>query len=230
MDANWRKEQQDKALLKALHTQEEKNPHIVINVAADELLSQLTEQLKETGGRVHVESLFCALGALGGFAAHLAAIKATENSEQDMMVATDNEGRRYFFGDTLNAFVAEGATSIWGLCLATTAPINQAMLPDLNELLKHVVHTIGTPEFGQPRFSPPAAHLPEYYVRTYAPVLGACQKRYQLERQQLPFLIGAAIQKLLNNSTEILSTEKAIKIVMESAIPMSKLDWYPKRK
>ena len=109
MDANWRKEQQDKALLKALHTQEEKNPHIVINVAADELLSQLTEQLKETGGRVHVESLFCALGALGGFAAHLAAItdalEAIETIYQDEQEILDlaYTKTRYYYKNRLSS-------------------------------------------------------------------------------------------------------------------------------
>ena len=83
---------------------------------------------------IHVETVLSAAGALAGFAAQMAIRKGMAPAsgipvEKLLINVGGKDGRRYFFGDTLNMIVAtqeQGKLSIWRF---VAAPMVKAGLP-----------------------------------------------------------------------------------------------------
>jgi hypothetical protein len=105
------------------------------------------------------------------------------------------------------------------------APLsNSSELPDLHELAKHVVSTFGSSAFGRPRLPAfvriselPRTALARTWPKTARILKDCCPADW-------PALIGAAAQNIINANRKTLSPPTAIKILLESAVPMSKLD------
>ena len=70
------------------------------------LRASLEGQLSDPRGRIHVETLLSALGAMAGFGCQIAvreAVKAGQlNPESALVEVTTNDGGTYYFGDQIN--------------------------------------------------------------------------------------------------------------------------------
>lgn len=173
---------------------------------------------------VHAESLFAILGALGGFACQIAA-RHGGAAGATLAMAETTEGRRFFFGDAINAPLLEDRFSLWSLAAGKAEALG-ATPPDPIEIVRHVAASIGTPGFGLPRI--PEGHGPAALPADYVRALWRASASLVASRcdapRDWPVAFGLAVQQAMEAAGEVLAPGLALSIVMECAVPMSKLD------
>lgn len=138
-------------------------------------------------------------------------------------------GATYFFGDLINeGLVAyrKGHYSVWTFVASAAQQLGAKALPDLNELFSHVAHTVGSSDFGVPRL--PSQYMPrqlpyELLDKFWNPV------RLQLavsvtSPSQWPFVLALAAKLVMIKAKDVIESGIAARIVMEAAVPMSKVD------
>jgi hypothetical protein len=99
-------------------------------------------------------------------------------------------------------------------------------LPDIADIVGYAARTVGTATFGVPRL--PAEHMPHQLPRV------ALQEHWALVREEFessrrnpadwPYDLAYAGQWQMLTSRDRLGLPLAAKIIMEAAIPMSKVD------
>lgn len=217
------------ALMRAIEKKRETDPLIGAKLGSKEINHRLINAMKSEKG-VHVESILCALGALAGYAcqANLRA-QALENGMPEtaaFIVIVTADGKKYFFGDPLNQVLAESQYSVWSLAAGAAQHNGCSSLPDILEIFEHVTKAVGNVEFGIPRI--PEGHQPGdtpiNYLKVLWPNLLPTIKQFCQKPSEWPILLGFAVQEVINMSKGVIAPDLAIKIVMESAIPMSKVD------
>jgi hypothetical protein len=136
-----------------------------------------------------------------------------------------NDGKSLFFGDQLNAPLLESQYSIWSLCAAIAQHLG-AGLPDLHEIVRHVSQVAGTPEFGRPRIPTgnQPSDLPINYVRHLWLPLLPILKKFCSSPQEWHIAFGLAAQEAIGLGKSAINPGMAVAIIMESAIPLSKVD------
>ena len=218
----------EQALLAVIQQKKKDDPLFGLKIGAKEVNQRLLDAMKDEKG-AHVESLFTALGALAGFACQMALwerIKQDKTQAGQLRVVQGKDGKRYFFGDALNSTLAEDKYSVWALTGGSAQYLGAKELPDPNTIFEHVARTVGTPEFGLPQV--PANHRPrhrpiQYLVAIWSKLLPIVDKFCDGAHER-PILFGLAIQELMAMAKGAIAPEIAAKLVMESAIPMSKVD------
>lgn len=219
----------EQSLLEQVRTMAPNDPLIGAKVGGKELARRMVEVMG-VDGRVHVESLMCAVGALAGYGCQMAArsanVAAGNNELANFAIATTKNGERLFFGDPINKFLAENEMSVWSVAAGGAKALGCTQFPDLGLIFKHVATSAGTDAFGVPRL--PVGHpvhaLPLDYLRKLWPAFSGMVDRFAPRPEHRPLLFGLAIQNLLSQTKEILEPGVSLQIVMESAIPMSKID------
>lgn len=186
-------------------------------------------------GQIHAETILTEIGALAGFAAQMAVRKSMiEPQGMDAAsvlqeVVTKN-GEKYYFGDMLNWIVFENVGtppySIWTYVRDVVPHANRHLLLDVEDIVSYAARTIGTMRFGVPRL--PAPHMP------HTPPRAALAEHWRTVReefeasgrgpQEWPYDLGYAAQWQMVTNRERLALPLAARIVMEAAIPMSKID------
>jgi hypothetical protein len=196
--------------------------------AGREVVGLVMNSLKDARG-IHLESLFCALGALAGRACQVSvresSIRAGRPAEAGFAIAETADGRRFYFGDALNRPLAEDRVSLWSLVAGAAAHDGARSLPEVTEIFKHTAEVLGTEAFGVPRL--PAEHPLQATPLDYATRLWPEVRRILSARLEQPGLwpvaLGLAIQEVMSRTRGTLSPELIARIVMESAIPVSKV-------
>ena len=99
-------------------------------------------------------------------------------------------------------------------------------LPDLNEIFQHTSSVLGSEQFGIPRFPEHqrAADTPLNFLKALWPTFAPRVQLLCPNPVDWPVLFGLAIQEAIYAGREALNPGLAARIVMESAIPMSKVD------
>lgn len=196
--------------------------------ASREVLGLVMAALKDQRG-IHLESLFCALGALAGRACQESvrarALAEGKAAEAYFEVVTTTDGKRYYFGDALNQPLAEDRVSLWSLVAGAAAHDGAKQLPDLNEIFAHHARLLGSEHFGVPRLPPehPAQGRPLDYATKLWPAVRPVVAEFAGEPKMWPVAIGLAIQELMAQTRGNVPPEIVARIVMESAIPVSKV-------
>ena len=217
------------ALLIAIRERSKDDPLVGAKLGAKEVFQRLLDGMKDSKG-VHIESLMTALGGLAGYAcqANLRAQALAKSMPETapFIVMNTDDGKQYFFGDPLNDALLESQYSIWGLAGGAAQHAGAKDLPDMNELLRHTIEALGSEKFGIPRV--PEKHMPAEtpidYVRVLWPTLFPTVKLFCPNPVDWPILYGLAIQEAIFAAKEAIDPSLALRIVMESAIPMSKID------
>jgi len=187
-------------------------------------------------GRVQLETLFCTVGALAGFAAQHAVRRETD----DLLVVESRSGECFYFGDRLNAILVPqrpGDLTVWsavaGEALRLGTPEHE--LPDCPAIFERVTKSTDAPEFGVPQTPP--GHRPWLMPRkaveifwpavvtafTREPVVPVPEFKLVAPRHWPLALavVGAGYLALAKDSgTRALS----VALFMEAAISMSKID------
>ncbi len=216
-------------LQKALESDKPKKSHQ--EVAADIVKLLMAELATERG--VHIETALTALGAMAGFAVQMGLregpVATGKVSEEDTFVVVDTkDGRRFYTGDLIKEGLLSpraGQHSVWGFA-ASTADNMGKQLPDISEIFARSAATLGSAKFGVPNL--PKKHRPhvkaEVLLNKYWNVI---RNSLVIERQRplfWPFAIGLASRQLIQAGKDVIDPSLAARIVMEAAVPMSKLD------
>ncbi|MFL9865086.1 hypothetical protein PQR67_12990 [Paraburkholderia fungorum] len=214
------------AMLRTIAAMQADDPLIGAKVAGQEVFHRLMEMLKTERG-VNVESLFTGLGALAGFSCQMGIRAAYDQRNEPLPFhfMKNGQGRVFYFGDELNAPLAESSYSIWSLGVGQVQHLG-GELPELDEIFVHVTKTCASGGFGVPRYpGERAGNLPVEFVQTFWPILQPNVGKYCGNRfDDWHIAYGLAIQRAMEMAKEAITPGNALKIVMESAIPMSKLD------
>jgi hypothetical protein len=202
---------------------------------SDDLLDWLKDELRR-GKSIQSEAVLCALGALAGYAAQQA-IRETlvkpgkMTLDQAFVVIETRSGEVFFFGDLLNDLIldkhglrGEGHVSIWKVVSEAGYEAGAINLPDVTDMIKHCAATVGHEEFGIPRV--PDVHMPDLLPRE------ALSRFWHAARRKLagtnpmswPVQLALAASKLVVELKSEIRPDIAVQIVMEAAVPMSKID------
>jgi hypothetical protein len=196
-------------------------------------------------GRLQVEGLFCTIGALTGFAAqyalrqeHIVSGKATE--AEVFVIAEAPNGERFYFGDRLNAILVPEtleSTTVLSILGGEALRLGAAKegLSDCHEIFERAAKSIGTPAFGVPVL--PHGHtpflMPRRAVEIFWPSVLEVLTREPtvpvpdfklVEPRHWPLLLAVVAASYMTTTKGSLPPALALKIFMEAAIPMSKID------
>jgi hypothetical protein len=222
----------------------EPDQSVAAQLAISSLLKFFPKSLAQNG-RLQVETLFCVIGALTGFAAQYAVRRehvASGHAEEAevFVVAQAPNGERYYFGDRLNAvLVPETIESTAVLSVlggeALKLGAAKAELPDCHEIFERTAKSIGTPGFGVPEFPPghKSFLMPRRAVEIFWPSVRTVFTREPavpvpgfklVEPRHWPLVLAAVAASYMAAAKQSLPPALAVKIFMEAAIPMSKID------
>ena len=187
------------------------------------------------GGRIHVETVLTEVGALAGFSAQMSIRKSIIEPQQldaneILAEVVTRNGEKYYFSDSLNWILFENLAqppySIWAYVRGVVPQTGHALLPDIADIVSHAARSIGTARFGVPRL--PGEHMPHKLPRV------ALTEHWSLVQRELaaagrapadwPYDLAAAAQWQMLTSRDRLALPLSAKIIMEAAIPMSKVD------
>ncbi|NKB35270.1 MAG: hypothetical protein GKR91_19405 [Pseudomonadales bacterium] len=217
------------ALIRQIEIKSEEDPLIGAKIYSKEILNRTTHALKREGA-LHTESLICALGSLAGYSCQSTIRQILTDKGQDpdagFIKMKGADGKTYFYGDHINAFLLENKISIWSLAAAACKDSGGKNLIDIGELAAHVAGTIGKTEFGIPRIEEghETSHTPiEYVKQMWSQMLGDMSE-FCPNPQHWPIACGLALQQGIKMCKDTLDSELALSIAMESAVPMSKID------
>jgi hypothetical protein len=220
------------AFWRALEERRKVDPLVGAKLGGKEVFQRLLKSMKDGKG-VHTESLLTALGALAGYACQ-AGLRADAfhrgmAESQVFNVVKTASGETYYFGNQLNALLAESKLSVWSLAAGAASHHGTKDLPDLHAIFAHVSSTVGESSFGTPRV--PANHkagdLPLNYLKALWLPLSEVARVFCKTPTEWPVLFGFAIQEAIDASKGVLDPRVALLIVMESAVPMSKVALQP---
>jgi hypothetical protein len=194
----------------------------------------MAKQIRQAGG-IHAETILTEIGALAGFAAQMSIRKGIIEPQQldpnaVLVEVVTRNGEKYYFSDLLNWVVFENLTqapySIWTYVSDVVPQAERALLPEMSDIVSHAARTIGSGRFGVPRLPP--EHMPQMAPRI------ALDEDWRLALREFegsgrdppewPYDLAFAAQWQMLTSRDRLGLPLAAKIVMEAAIPMSKVD------
>jgi hypothetical protein len=216
-------------LLERVKEMSGEDPLIGAKVGGKELAQRMLEAMKTERG-VHIESILGALGSLAGYSCQ-ASVRALARAQgldetAHFVRAEGIDGKVYFFGDALNKPLAEDQYSVWGIAAGGAQATGCVDVPEPSDVFAHVAGTVGSPKFGLPRIPPehPMHDTPLNYVEFYWPKIFPMISRFCPDPAHWPILMGLAIQDIMSQGRDVLDPCLALKIVMECAVPMSKVD------
>jgi hypothetical protein len=222
----------NRALQDEIKAREASDPLIGPKIAAHAIYARVFDALRGERG-VHVESLLAVLASLAGYACQVAVRRkavADGMHEAARLVRVDgSDGRVYWFGDALNVPLLESELSVWSLAAGGAQAAGLSALPALDPIITHVANSVGGSAFGVPRGTA-ASRLPappEQMVRLFwsgvRPILAdTCR-----DPMHWPVALGIALQRAIEQGAAALDPAEALVLVMECALPTSKLDLGP---
>jgi hypothetical protein len=224
----------------------------VASDAGSEFTSELTHDLIDwlqgelrRGRDVQQEAVLCALGALAGYAAQQAIREALVKTgkltlDQAFAVIETRSGEVFFFGELLNAVIVAkdggrngggnganggpGHASIWKIVSEGGFEAGAINLPDVTDVIKHCAATVGRDEFGIPRV--PDAHMPNILPREAVSRFWPAARHMLAGKEPMswPLHLALAARSLIISLKHAVRPDIAVQIVMEAAVPMSKID------
>lgn len=205
------------------------DPLAAAKIGGSEVFHRLYAAMRNDQG-VHVESMLCVLGALAGYAcqAEVRAIARAKKLPDDAVfqIVSAVDGRRYYFGELLNQPLLNAQPSLWDMVAGAATLAGAAGLPDPHTLFRHVAASVGGDAFGIPRV--PSKHkagdTPRGYLKQLWPALFPLVRKLCPDPALWPVVFGMAIQRTIEAAQGRIEPALAFTIVMEAAIPMSRVD------
>ena len=191
----------------------------------------MLREMKDERG-VHCETLLTAAGALAGFAAQQALwegmIKPGKLAiGEAFRVIEAGSGETFFFGEATDDMLVSmdpKHQSLWRTISEPWLAQGGEQMPEISSLLRHCAASAGGTQFGIPRL--PESHLPSMLPRM------ALERFWPGVRMLLSlaepltwgYLMTQATKRLLMAMQGSIAPDLALRVVMEAAIPMSRVD------
>ena len=202
-----------------------------ISPVADSLLRLLRSEYADTGG-AHAPSLFSTLGAVLGLSVRESIMKGGYVTDEllayknFLVTMTASDGRKYWAGDVINMLLFEAKqdrVSAWTFIAAAVAR-DGSTPPDFLPIVRHVIATLGTPEFGIPTLPPEhmPREMPMVALKRLWPSVRQILEQGQRPPKGWPIDLGWIAARAIDG-TPAFPRALAARIIMEAAIPMSKL-------
>src|SRR5688572_19728943 len=223
---------------------EARETHTAASDESDALTSELIDWLQfelRRGRDVQQEAVLCALGALAGYAAQQAIREALVKTgkltlDQAFAVIETRSGEVFFFGELLGAVIVAndgarnyngnggGHASIWKIVSEGGRDAGAINLPDVTDIIKNCAATVGRDEFGIPRVAD--AHMPNILPREAVSRFWPAARRKLADKDPMswPLHLAIAARALIVSLKHAVRPDIAVQIVMEAAVPMSKID------
>ena len=218
------------AMKEAVHKAKKNNSFVVYEATANDLVYAIFDIAKNDEG-VHVEKALGIIGAMAGFScAIVAALRHDGLSDEqrrkgDYTPVQTHNGETLYFGDFINAPLIDNDASFYRQIASRAAKLGANEPFDLDDLFAHHARLVGAPGFGQPRMPKGRVldELPLDLVIQHWPDLLPILNRYDDEFVGWPISWGAAGAQLMEMSNDVLPAKEALQIMMECALPMSKI-------
>lgn len=184
-----------------------------------------------------------ALGALAGIFAQVQAramlrLGVVPQTETTLVEVSTKSGERYYFGDAINACLLEGkenSPSFWNLAAGVARDPKIGDKIDLLEIARRAAKDVGGKDFGKPHIDSRyrITELPFDAVRLHGPWLLARFLELNLDPLLLTYVFGSVAQSFAQFAAGEIKEVRVdlamkrtdiVRLYMESAIPMSKLD------
>lgn len=220
---------QEQAFLRAIKKIKTEDCLVGLKIGSKELVECILKSLKNEKG-VNVESLLAILGSLAGYSCQVACREEIINSEapnenKTFITVQGVDGNMYYFGDFINKPLIEDKMSIWNLIAGVLQELAVTDIPDIKAIFAKVASSVGSSEFGVPNVDEQhrPGDLPLNYVKAlWSPLLPLIDK-YCDTPMERPILFGLAIQQVIEMGKDVILPSSAALLVMECAIPMSKI-------
>jgi hypothetical protein len=205
------------------------DPYLGAKSAGREIYLQVRGTLDMGDSRLHSRSLLCALGAVAGHACQASvraqSIAAGKSGDAPFVLIEGEDGRSYLSGNAMNGPLAEHKMSVWNLAAGAAQLHGTQALPDLEEIFAYNASVVGTQKFGLPRLPPdqPLSGMPIEFAKRLWPVVQITVVKHTANPKLWPIAAALAVQEAIAVTKEIISPAIALRIVMESAIPVSKI-------
>jgi hypothetical protein len=207
----------------------EPDPYLDAKAAGREIYMHVRGALEMGDSRLHARSLLCALGAIAGHACQASvraqSVATSRGADAPFIVIVGADGKRYLSGDAMNGPLAEHKMSVWNLAAGAAQLHGTQALPNLDEIFEYNASVVGTQKFGMPRLprDQPVSGMPIEFAKRMWPAAQATAIRHTGNPKLWPIAAALAVQEAIAVTKEIISPEIAVRIVMESAIPVSKI-------
>jgi hypothetical protein len=182
-----------------------------------------------------------ALGALAGVFAQVQARAMLRSgvipqTESTLVEVSTKSGERFYFGDAINACLLEGrenSPSFWNIAAGAARDAKIGDKINLLEMARRAAKEVGGKDFGRPGLGLRVTELPADAVRAHGPWLLARFLELNLDPLLLMYVFGSVAQSFAQFAAGEIKEVKAdapmkradiVRLYMESAIPMSKLD------
>jgi hypothetical protein len=190
----------------------------------------LTAEIGDGSGGIHCETAMIVLGALAGFAAQQAVwarMAATGTPQQAVFTTVRvKSGETFYLSDQVNDLVAARIEppSILGIVAGAAAKAGGRDFPDIKGIFSNAAETMGSELFGRPRA--PADHAPRILPRDA--LTRYWHKAHSFVEREHPAMkfrwFAVAAGMLLLKMQESCPPDIAFSLMMEAAVPMSKID------
>jgi len=207
----------------------EPDPYLGAKAAGREIYLHVRGALDMGDSRLHARSLLCALGAVAGHACQASvraqSVAAGRGGDTPFHVIKGADGRTYLSGDAMNEPLAEHKMSVWNLAAGAAQLHGTQALPNLDEIFEYNASVLGTQKFGLPRLprDQPVSGMPIEFAKRMWPTAQASVLRNTANPKLWPIAAALAVQEAIAVTKEIISPEISVRIVMESAIPVSRI-------
>ena len=191
----------------------------------------LMRELRDDRG-LHCETLLTATGALAGYAIQQSLwetmIKPGKMAiTQVFRVTETGAGEAFFYGEVIDNMLVSidpKHQSLWRAISPAAVAEGGEHLPEVASILRHCDATMGTAQFGLPR-------LPDDHLPAMAPRI-ALNRLWQTARLLLalsdpaiwPQHMAQVTHRIMHAMRDAIASDLALKIVMEAAVPMSRVD------
>jgi hypothetical protein len=219
----------ERAMQASVARQRESDPYLGAKFAGREIFMRVSEALEEIDDRLRAQSLLCALGAVAGHACQASvcaqSLLAGNAPDEAFQVLPGSDGKNYFAGEALDGPLAANKMSVWSLATGAAQHHGADSLPDLEEIFRHNVSVVGSAQFGVPRLPPehPVHATPIEFATRLWPLVHAPVSKLTGNPKLWPIAAGIAIQEAIALTKDVVPPEVAVRIVMECAIPVSKI-------
>ncbi len=216
----------------ALDKAKEQDPLAAVRLGGKELVEMLMDGWQKTDERgIHIDSILGVLGSLAGFSCQMAIwellVRTGKASISQILHTVEGlDGKKYYFGDFLNKPIFSTPYSLWNMTANALKAAGSETYPDAREIAAYTASVVGSEAFGKPRL--PDGHnlsdVPIHYVQTFWPAFLPLLKKRCDSPTQWPILLGFSAYHVIVTYKEVIDPFIAATIVLECAIPTSKLD------